>query len=291
MKNLWIAVLIIAFSASCKREGCTDSKAINYDAKAKTDDGSCTYKLGCTDPLADNYDASAVKDDGSCSYQTKGFLKLRFVPRYQGIAFGLRDEYINWEGVKFEFSEVKFYASTIEAISNSGNHHSLSDVAFINFEVPSSMEYVYPLDPGSYSQLSFLLGLTPSQNASDPNSFEADHPLSVYSTMFWNVPLKYLFVKIEGIVDADANPADLETGFIFHLGLDSLLKPVDYLNNDFNISLGDTLDFPIYVDMEKFFFNSVDTIYFKTENNTQTVDNPMLASKAMRLFSKIFSGN
>jgi hypothetical protein len=34
---------LLAFSSSCKREGCTDSKALNYDAKAKKDDGSCTY--------------------------------------------------------------------------------------------------------------------------------------------------------------------------------------------------------------------------------------------------------
>ena len=82
-------------------EGCTCSEAINYDALATIDDGSC-YILegGCSDPLANNYsgaecanatfvaescefagcmcsesynyDASATSDDGSCIVMSGG---------------------------------------------------------------------------------------------------------------------------------------------------------------------------------------------------------------------------
>ncbi len=38
------AVLMTAMMiTSCKKEGCTDPEAVNYDAKAKKDDGSCTF--------------------------------------------------------------------------------------------------------------------------------------------------------------------------------------------------------------------------------------------------------
>ena len=47
--------------------GCTDSTAVNYDATANSDDGSCIFN-GCTDTLAANYDANATTDDGSCWY-------------------------------------------------------------------------------------------------------------------------------------------------------------------------------------------------------------------------------
>jgi len=56
-------------------EGCTDSSALNYDANATVDDGSCEYPPpppppveGCTDPAALNYGANATVDDGSCEY-------------------------------------------------------------------------------------------------------------------------------------------------------------------------------------------------------------------------------
>jgi hypothetical protein len=59
------------FSWSCASAvpGCTDPSAINFDASATVDDGTCTYNviiIGCTDPLALNFDSLANTDDGSC---------------------------------------------------------------------------------------------------------------------------------------------------------------------------------------------------------------------------------
>lgn len=46
--------------------GCADVAAVNYDATANFDDGSCDY-LGCTDGSACNYDEQATIDDGTCT--------------------------------------------------------------------------------------------------------------------------------------------------------------------------------------------------------------------------------
>lgn len=44
-----LSILVLSFS-SCKKSGCTDPNASNYNSKAKKDDGSCTYKSSYTIP-------------------------------------------------------------------------------------------------------------------------------------------------------------------------------------------------------------------------------------------------
>lgn len=53
IKSLLYVTLVLGLSAgftSCKKEGCTDEKAKNYDSKAKKDNGSCEYAKKTTDP-------------------------------------------------------------------------------------------------------------------------------------------------------------------------------------------------------------------------------------------------
>lgn len=43
---------------SCKKEGCTDSAATNYDSEAKKDDQSCTYPPVVTVCIEDEYNGT-----------------------------------------------------------------------------------------------------------------------------------------------------------------------------------------------------------------------------------------
>ena len=51
--------------------GCTDPNALNFDAEATEDNGSCILPVeGCTDSSACNYDVTANVDDGSCEFES-----------------------------------------------------------------------------------------------------------------------------------------------------------------------------------------------------------------------------
>ncbi|MGM0479112.1 MAG: DUF4856 domain-containing protein [Bacteroidota bacterium] len=68
-KTLFIAA-ILATAVACKKEGCTDPAASNYNEEAKKDDGSCTY------PEDDSYDVPAnytfTDGDGNSTVNYQG---------------------------------------------------------------------------------------------------------------------------------------------------------------------------------------------------------------------------
>jgi len=73
MKRLLVLALVCLAVVSCKKEGCTDSNAVNYDSNANFDNGSCVYDssnliFGCMNTNAINYNSNASIDDGSCVY-------------------------------------------------------------------------------------------------------------------------------------------------------------------------------------------------------------------------------
>jgi cytochrome c553 len=50
MNSIKLLILFLTASLifnSCRKEGCTDSSAVNYDNKAKKDDGSCILAADC----------------------------------------------------------------------------------------------------------------------------------------------------------------------------------------------------------------------------------------------------
>ena len=66
-----LAVGLVFTLDSCKKSGCIDETALNYDSEAEEDDGSCEYEEvveGSTDSTATNYNANANVDDGTCTY-------------------------------------------------------------------------------------------------------------------------------------------------------------------------------------------------------------------------------
>ncbi len=66
-KSLFVLGVLFTFGTftSCKKEGCTDSIAENYDSKAKTDDGSCVYPR---EKFIGSYSVTETCDSGNLTF-------------------------------------------------------------------------------------------------------------------------------------------------------------------------------------------------------------------------------
>jgi hypothetical protein len=60
------AFILFSFLNSCKKEGCMDSMALNYNEKAKNDDGSCEYNENqlAVQKLEGKWEIIEMKEDG-----------------------------------------------------------------------------------------------------------------------------------------------------------------------------------------------------------------------------------
>lgn len=74
-------ILILAFSAffvlACKKEGCTDENASNYDSEADTDNGSCVYDVNETGGEGESFFGNVTFDvSGDVQGPREGFARL-----------------------------------------------------------------------------------------------------------------------------------------------------------------------------------------------------------------------
>jgi len=83
-----IAIVIMFVIAGCQKEGCTDPNAMNYDSKAKKDNGTCVYPTPSTQIMV-TFDANG----GTGTMQAQTFAN--------GLAQLLTDNAFTWENHEF----------------------------------------------------------------------------------------------------------------------------------------------------------------------------------------------
>lgn len=105
-KLVYAALASTLVFASCKKEGCTDENALNYNDKAKKDDGSCTYESN-TYSIPTTYVFNDENGNSTVSYsgQTERLNQLREMVVYMKTATGatisaqqLKDMFANTNG-------------------------------------------------------------------------------------------------------------------------------------------------------------------------------------------------
>jgi hypothetical protein len=249
MKNIKTLSLIILAGTltftSCRKKGCTDPEATNYDAKAKKDDGSCTF------PPVDQ----------------KTNLKLSIHHLSGTVPFAFNTTYVDGFGNDFQFTRAQVYLSNPEYFDDNGNkiHHHAA-YALIS---PSANEYSFGQVPvGHIHEMKLLFGIDSLTNHADPSQYAAGHPLANQSpTTHWTWNSGYIFLMLEGVVDIDDNGSyDAGETFVFHIGLDANKVKLN-LAAHFNTVANVTSTVQLDINWKKFLHG----IDLSTENSTHSM--------------------
>lgn len=184
-----LAVMGSLTLASCKKEGCTDQTAINYNDEAK-------------------------KDDGSCEYLTQGTVavEMSHVWGLSGAPFALNTVLIHpMTSDTMTYSTLKYYMSNFELKRSDGSWWKHPESYFlIDASVPSSMNIALSDVPeGSYTDIRYTMGVDSVRNVSGAQT----GALSTTNAMFWSWSSGYIMVKAEG-----TSPNAASGSFSFHLG-------------------------------------------------------------------------
>jgi hypothetical protein len=261
MKNSFIkwampAFAIIAMSTGCSdNEGCTDPNAINYDAEAETDNGSCVY------------DSSSAE------------VSIHFHSKLGAADFAYDTDALNWDGRKVRFTRAQFYMSKVSLGTQAfGDKYFLVN--------PDVEHYVLGnIAAGHHHDLVFNVGVDSASNHLDPATWPSNHALSSNNPdhFHWGWDPGYIFIALEGLVDTTADKSgEANAPFIFHIGMDNLLTQVELMAHA-DVE-GNTM-VTVEIDWLKFFTN----IDMRTDNFTHTMGNMMLAQAVKNNVNSVFT--
>ena len=130
----------------------------------------------------------------------------------------------------------------------------LMDVALVSFgdvytdaESEAGVEILKAeVTPRRYTGLKVGLGLTPELNATIPPDYELTHPLS---QNYWEDASSYIFFKIEGNADLDAD-GQFQDKLTYHVGGGNNFSNVQYVA-DINLVEGSSRSLVLNMDLQK----------------------------------------
>ncbi len=237
-------------------------------------------KPGCTDPLATNYNISANVNDSTCEYDTITGYRLvwRINHKFKNDSFSYSTNFQDDSGTLIQFSRAAIYTGNTLYSHNGTSRFTNQKYLLIN---PTKNLYDLGLIYDTIiNEFQCLIGVDSITNHIDPATYESDNPLSYQTpSMHWQMGIdpqnwSYLFIVLEGYVDKNKNSV-FETGesFIYHIGNDGLTSNSNIIG--FSSTINSSKELIIELDFD--WYESIRGINMAQDNFTHTMDNLSLA--------------
>ena len=261
-KLIYIHVILLLFAhiclLSCKKKGCTNPDAINYDSKANKDDNSCRFNI---DSLLN--------------------LRLTFHHFFDNETFSFDSIYSDDFGNEIQFSRAAFYCGNINYKNNNITIETTGQYILVSAD---KLNYDYgQISNTEISSIDITIGVDSITNHIDPANYQNNNDLSYQTpSMHWQMGVyssdwSYLFIVLEGKVDINGDGTfDSGESFIFHVGGDAFsIKKENLVCN--LIETTSQLNYEIQLDAN--WKSLIDSVDLSNDNFTHTMDNIPLATK------------
>ena len=208
-----------------------------------------------------------------------GFLKLRFVPTYDGKVLPMYETVQNQNGFPMKIKRLAFFAEVLNgeaALKDNSSVVALIDMSDLTEKVSAEQGIVkeFTMKPGTYNVLSLGIGVPAGPNAKAPQDFRSSNPLSE-EAFYWKAWDSYIFTKTEGALDTLKNGIfDLQ--FSYHTGIDEMYRIAD-LQKNFNIIDGQTTELTVEVDVREILNGKSGSVDPRINQNAHSVNNKPVA--------------
>ena len=170
---------------------------------------------------------------------------------------------------RMNFTVLDYFIYDAYLTSADGDKVPLIELDLVDFDASYSENFVdgavrfsvEDIPGGSYSRLTYSVGVPPDLNSQTPNVFPPDNILS-YSGRYWDAWNSYIFMRFQGNI-LNENGSN-ELGWLFHTGMDTMFTTVS-LPISFTVDGGETT-LNVGLDVLKLLKTEDDT-YFDLRNS------------------------
>lgn len=237
---------------------------------------------------------TACKDEAPEVKPTMATVNIRFDARWKDQDFATEQVYFDNFNHRIRIDKLMSYISKLGLKKSNGDFMELKDFYLANFE--SDPSFSFQVEPGSYTELLFGLGVPKQYNKNqDPAQYPNSSPLSVAGSqgMFWYWDTGYIFTKFEGKADLSGTEGEpLLDPFMFHIGADTLYRRMNFNNLNLNLNAGDVRNYVLTIQVDEILGSGsesdVDIAY---ENITHSNNSLALAIKIADNYANAFSLN